>query len=490
MLLTVVLAVVSYHVLIDSTSSWDYSGIRLQRSFALRAGAPLYPPRDAGAVLITLYGPVGAVAYLPATIARRPAGAVLAGQLLSWLFVFGTLGWLHCRSARRAGRQWRWAALGFLTGAALIVDVRPLEYVAFTVHVDAPALALAAMACGLLVFRDRDAGWCRLLAAASCAVLALWTKQMVLPLLVVLPVYLALTAGRRAAGRFLLCLLLAAGLISAAVWWLFDPVDLLFHLWTMPSRHLDGIGPGLLLSGVERLLRETAVIWVVAGAALVLLLRRRHAGVDPWQWRREPAVLFILVGLAELPLALLGYLKIAGDVNAMSYVAYFIICGATLLLAGEASATSERAARAARRTLWALPAGLLLMVMLVQEPGSLDTWRRPLALAELPHERAFEYARRHPHEIYFPRLTLVSYLAEGEIYHQSAGLLDRQAAGLPLSQEHLRAHLPARMRAIAMAENGFMSEIEELGLPEFSQAFHDPQLPGFVIYRRPDDESP
>ena len=135
-----------------------------------------------------------------------------------------------------------------------------------------------------------------------------------------------------------------------------------------------------------------------------------------------------------------------------------------------------------------IPAVVLPIVLLFQEPGTLRTLTRPFPAGELPHQIAFDYARRHPGEIYFPRMTLVHLLAEGEVYHQVIGVLDRAYAEFPLTEDHLRAHLPPEMKGIAFFENVFMSEIEYYDPLGFSRQIRDPELPGFVVWVPPEEE--
>ena len=470
--LTLGLAMAGYHVLIGYSETWDYNAVRLQRTFVLAAGEPLYAGRDSGAVLDMIYGPISAVAYLPATLWRTPAPAVLAGQVLSLLFVLTpVLGWLW---RRRRGEIWP-TAFGGLTFAFLVIDSRPLEYAAFTVHADAPALGLGMLALAVLgTGREESPKHLRLAASASLAVLAVWTKLMMLPLLLALPAVLAWTSGRRTAFAWLGWLGLTGSALSALLIWIFGPLEpLLFNLWTVPARHTLGeLTAGAALSALGRLAFEAAPVLGLWVLALVL----RWTG-ERGEWRRDPAVSLGFVALTMLPLAILGLRKAGGDINAFAYVIYFLASGAVLSLAASARD------RVARRVLLAAPSLLALLVLFVQEPGSLRTWREEVEFASFPHQRAYDYLRAHPGRLYFPRITLAHLLAEGVVYHQSNGIADREISGFPMTSEHLRAHIPSGLQGVAFADNGFRSIVTYLRLPEFSEPGDDPELPGFVIYR-------
>lgn len=485
-LYSLLLLLVAVHVFRDHLESWDLNGIRLQRTFALAAGMPLYPPPGEGTAMLPLYGPVGAVAYLPAVLARTPTAAVAIGQLLALFYFFAPpLAW-HLLLGRRT-----LALLAFLLFAAAGVDLWPLEYAAFTVHVDAPALGLALLAC-LAAYRSTPATWRSAYAvSALCAVLALWTKQVVLPLLVALPLYLLLTEGAKSARRYLVVLAGVGLLVGGVIFLGFGSPRLLwFHLVTVPGRHPWRFGGGghALLTGTRLLFSELAVLWAICLASLALRadwLRRTAAGRD-WRrvLRRQPWPLLWLVGLLMVPTAVLGLVKEGGDRNALSYTAYFLLAGATLsLLTAAMAAEDQRDRRRVRAGLVVTPALILAAVVTLQEPGCLAPWRHTRDRDVLPQELAFRYARAHPGEAYFPRLTLSSYLAEGRLYHQSPGFIDAYYAGVPIADEALWAHLPPRLRIVAFERNGYEGQVRFLPFYErLEPAPDDPDLPGFAIY--------
>lgn len=474
---TLLLALAGFHVVSDAAQTWDYSVIRLQRSFVLAAGEPIYPGRDEGPILNAIYGPVGAVAYLPATLATTPATAVTVGQVLSLVFVLLPPAVILWRATERRRRML--SVLGVLLFAAVTLDLRPLEYIATTIHVDAPGLALALVAWTIFTgLRPSDGGridatgWA---AAALWAALAVWTKLMLLPLLVAMPLWALLTGGWRRALRASVVLALALGVVTAAVVELFGPADrLFFNVWTVPSSHTvpQVTDFSELLRGTGRLLREGSTAWALW---LIVGVARLVRGAD---WRREPACVYGFLGLLLAPFSVFGLLKLGGDVNALGFSTYFVLVGAVASLVAEA-----RDSALARRSLVVLPALVAAIVVFIQEPEALTSWRTQ-SDASLPHQVAYEYALEHPGEVYFPRITLASLLAEGRIYHQSVGLLDRQLAGASPSKEHLWAHLPENLQAIALAENGFERDIKLVGLPEFDHQTREPELPGFVVYRR------
>ena len=474
----VTLVLVGYHVLIDWTRNWDFNAVRLQRSFVLAAGEPIYPAEDSGPILLALYGPVGAVAYLPATLMPTPASAVLAGQALSLVFFLLPAAFLVRARPGASGEpvSRAAAAFGLVLVAALVIDLPPLEYVAFTIHVDAPAVALGVLSWAALL-RARgphETRW--LVAAALLASLGVWTKLMLLPLLAALPLWALATGGWRRALRLAVVLTVVLAAVSALMVLAFGPLDrLIFNTWTIPTRHTSEhfADPAVLLRAAKRLLTQNAVAWALWLAVLAARLTRRTE--DRLQ---DPALAYGALGLVLVPISILGLLKTGGDVNAFSYVLYPVVIGTVLSLVD-----GSRRSVLARRVLAGLPSCLLLAVMALQEPGFLESWRRPLRTSELPHQIAFEYARDHHGEVYFPRITLASLMGEGRAYHQLVGIIDREIAGFAPTEEHLRACLPEKMKGVAFAENGFSAEVGRLNVLGFRREERDPELPGFIVFR-------
>src|SRR5580692_1750943 len=71
------------------TPLWSVNGARLMPSFAVAKGVEyhvLFPP--GGPLYCSLYGPLVAIVYLPATLFPSPNSAVLAGAAITVLLCF------------------------------------------------------------------------------------------------------------------------------------------------------------------------------------------------------------------------------------------------------------------------------------------------------------------------------------------------------------------------------------------------------------------
>src|SRR5207245_4082445 len=75
-------------------SLFAWNAARLAPTFALAHGYRLYYGPNSGPVLDTIYGPVTALIYLPATLAHLPTDAVIIGSVVSSVLYFGPVAWL------------------------------------------------------------------------------------------------------------------------------------------------------------------------------------------------------------------------------------------------------------------------------------------------------------------------------------------------------------------------------------------------------------
>jgi hypothetical protein len=103
-------------------------------------------------------------------------------------------------------------------------------------------------------------------------------------------------------------------------------------------------------------------------------------------------------------------------------------------------------------------------------------------LSKNPSQEAYEYAKRHPGEAYFPWNPISSLLAEGKLYHTTFGLWDRDLAGLKISDEHVRAYIPRNIKIMAFRLS--KTEDRRIGrfLPEFKRKVTVEGLPGWTVY--------
>ncbi len=456
---------------------YNLNWIRLQKTFAMAYGYPLYYGPDSGPVLGTMYPPVSILAYLPVTLFSSPFSAMRAAELLNVAYFFLPVLVMLISCRPREQRPLLFPLLAFLLFAFLPFFISSLRSAAFYIHVDAPTLGLAAVACALLTCARNRESLPVLFSSALFAILAVWSKQVAVPLLLALPLYVFLVFGRKTLVRYLLCLAVSGGIISGIFIGVYGFKELYFQLITIPGSQglieKEGLPP--LVYASYKLLVESSPI-LLMGCLVVRPLMSLNASketLSAW-FRDNPSLLMLLVSLFMLPTSLLGRAKLGGSSNTLCYTTFFLAV-AVMLAFVQASVVPS-----VKKKLVAIVA----IFLLIQIPSLYYKFVYP-DHKNLDFVRtAYDYLKKHPGETYFPRLTIMHLLVEKKLYHDSMALMDREMAGYPVSKEQLAAHLPSGFQQIAFLK-GKEGDIEWLHLPEFSQITDDPELPGFFVHRRP-----
>jgi len=449
---------------------WVWSGCRLAPALGWLQGYPLYSPVDAGPVNGWLYGPVAAVAWLPAALARSPAPALLIAAVINLAFLLLPI----FAATRRATREARIdGGLAFAAAAAALLLFYPTWYMAAALSVDAVAAGLGAAACVALL--GPEAGPRRIVLAALLAALATWTKQVEAPLALGLAAWLWFHRRSRAALGFAAAHAAALLLIAAPVFTLLSARDVVFNLWTVPAHHpLPG---GWSTARVEllELVRYSAPLWIPCAGALFLARRGRTA------WAPAGASVFLVAALAVLPTGVLAAIKLGGDRNSLHSV-YFLAIATALALAGEWPAGLRRSRE--WRTAGLLTAAVLATTLSFRQT---EAHARLTALpAQCLSQEDWAFARTRPGEIYFPWDPLATLLAEGKMYHFEYGVFDRIAAGRPLTAAQLASGLPTRPALVIYPKADYPRTM----LAGFPGYVFDRTTDGWIVFRAPPGAAP
>jgi len=471
-----------------------WNNIRLLPAFMATAGLPLYFPRDTGPVLDMMYGPFNAYAYVPvALLTKDPTLVSEIAKCFTILYYFGPVLWLTCHKLPKELRQWVIALYVFLFFAYYSYDSQALIGSAFSNHADAPALGFSATACIFLFYRKHKEAWGPLWASALFATMAIWTKQVTLPLLFALPFCLWLMEDGRYLGRYLFCLIVTLCLSTVLFCRMYGTETLWFNL---------------IINPMHQPWEES--LFKVQGRALVELLQRmrwislvtffylayewralQRYPISRFEWfSRNRWIMFTIVGIFMIPTSIIGRLKIGGALNALSFTIYFLIVGVGLLFLKILLARSESGAY--RWTQMMIKCGVVFAVlssMTINTPSLtyyfLFLKKNIVELSSTPGKNACLFLEEHPNEVYLPWNTLSHFLAEKKLYHFDYAISDRDASGFPLTPEHFQAHLPSKMRWVAfppMTQDEYVMKY----LPEFSQRGTLPELPGWIVYSRPE----
>jgi hypothetical protein len=468
------------------TPFWNVNGSRLMMSLALAKGVNYYvllPP--GGPLYSTLYGPMAAIVYLPATLLSSPNSAVLAGSAITILLCFSAVAYLHF-APLNAPRN-TVDVLAFLTAGFLVCYLEPLKYSCFNIHADGPGLAFGAAACGVLYPGNREKWRMALPFSALFAILSISSKQMFLPVPFALLAWLMVIDGGRLAMRYLVWLVVLGALVGATALFIAGPENLYHSLIWMPAHHPwnQASHVASFVQSARHFIRLSMPVPVLLLASLVYWwMERRPQPTDLRAWADNRCVPLLLVGVALLPFSIAGRAKTGGDINSLSFALFFLACGLTVMLAD----VSRFAPLPATRLLAVSTLVAIVLPLAISEaPLVLNIRSRIRQLPEAGQQVAFAYLTRHPGEAYFPWFPLAHYFAEHQFRHYGFGIADRLLAHEPLTMAEFRAYVPSDPRIVAFAGDG-SPDVWGFDLmqffPEYNHQVRDPDLPGWQVYAK------
>jgi hypothetical protein len=429
-----------------------------------------------------------AIAYLPATLFPTPNSAILAGSVITVVLCFSAVAFLHFAHLKR--KRSAVDGLAFLTAGFLMCFLPPLTYSCFSIHADGPGLAFGAVACGAL-YAGRAEKWrAALLVSALCAVLSVFCKQTFLPVPIALLVWVLAVEGRKVAGRYLLYLVAAGVIATAASIATWGPEPLYHCLIWVPAHHPwrgdSGIGTWMWSARLFIELSYPVLILLLAGAIYFALSGPIREG----RWRpllMNRCVPPLLVGIAEIPFSILGNSKSGGDINSFSFALFFLSCGATMMLAdlwhGAKTAPTRHVAMS-------VLLATVLPLAAYEVPAVHHTWSEARGLPQSEEQLAFAYLKEHPGKAYFPYFPLAHLYAEGQFRHFIWGLADRAMAGETVSMTEFHAYVPPDAEEIVFADSDDPAGPRVFGfdlmkfLPEYSRSVDDPELHGWLAYAK------
>ena len=477
-----VAADLAYRALRATRIQWN--DVRLIPTFSFVSGYDLYALPDSGPILNMVYGPVAALAYLPATLFSTPTGAILCGSLLSMVLVL-LPAFLLVRECRvRYGLE---SHLFVLLCFVVYFHLRFSPAIELSdIHVDPATMGLCLLAWWFAMRHGDEPGFSpSLVGAAACVSLAPWAKQSSAPVAAVILLYFLLAGTRGAAWRYLASTgVISVALLSGALW-AFGGENLKFSLLDVPLRQ-----PSILhkWGWYEPLVEDFMDMGVVAAvAAMVLMVRGRGGAPDgssPDRTRNSVWSFFVLTALVALPLAVPAFLVVGGALNNYLLIDLFMtlaVVGWFMSVLSDGALPSDgRIAKGAKLVL-----ALLLVAQMgralpdvVQLRGLIPTYDQGISA------RAYRFALEHPQAVYLPWNPLASLMADRELYHVAYGVVDREYAGIPIDEAHYRRHLPPRLEYVAF-KHGFGIEGKLLRrFPEFRCRVEFEGMPDWSFYKK------
>jgi len=469
--------------------------IDLLPAYMIAHGLNLYYGVHNGPVLDMMYGPMNAVAYWPVTLFSHlsDSGAMI-GEFITAFYYFIPAIWLIFGGRWRNSRQLAYCAAIFLAFILYSIQSPVLGDSAFSNHADAPALGWAGLACMLILQRDnRMVNW-RLWCSAICAVLSVWTKQVMLPIVAAIPLYIFLADDARTAWRYFIRISLVSVVAFVGFMWGFGFKEVWFNLVVHPWSEPWEVGL-MKVQGraVVELMQECRWSALILASYLVYDSRSWfQTASDMRKWFQHHSwTLFMLVGLMMIPTSILGRIKIAGALNALSFSVYFLAMAVVNLALDVYSSRQQRTYDPLANMISKVVVIFYVIssTMLQGPPLGFYFMHLTTALSRLEHTPSsyvYEFARTHPDEVYFPRNTLSYFLSTGRLTHYDVAVYERYIAGFPVVGKHFDDFLPPKMKWVAYPPDVDGTNFIKMWLPEFSKQTTLPELPGFAVYIRPD----
>ena len=461
-----------------------WNDMRVARRLALLHGYRLYSGLDPnGPVIGTLHAPLSHLLYLPAGFINDPAFAIIAGSCISFLLIFGPLTWLHLGGRGKSRRVLLLSSCALAACGLVIQENHDMAECAFNIHVDAAALGFATLAAGILYRSSDRLSTRRLMVSALFSVLSVWSKQTMAPLLLVLPLFLLLTDGLARAMRYLVCLLIAGGVVSALMVSLFwPPQPMLFDILTLAGNRPPKSGNVFLVFRAFQALREDGLFALITALFLVLNV----AFFTPRKWRDTLAsnrwLLFCMLGAFLLPTSFAAFSTQGAYVNHLGVVLYFLLISATVGMCDYFGAETTNDGGFMSRASKLLVSVLILLNI---NPGAmlfLDLWR---AMDHTPTEVAYKYALGHRGKAYFPYNPLPALFVEGKMYHIDYALFDREIRGYPLTEGQFRSGIPPGARLVAFPPGTMPLSKAMINFVADSRRVIEPGLEGWTVFERP-----
>jgi len=453
-----------------NVADWGWNDARMARGVALWYGYSLYPGRDSQVPIIgTMHGPVPHLLYSCLAFLKDPTLLLIAGCTLSCLLYFGAVFWLHWRTGHGVAGLY-----GFCACTALLLASPGAADSALRVHVDACAICCAILAAGLLM-QTAPAGNRTLTWSAVLVMLSVASKQTMAPAALALACFVWMADGRRAFVRYVAVEIAAAVAIFGAMLAFFRPPrDLLFNTFLLPANQpRTGAIVSRVLSGLVQLRGDLAV--TAPPLVLLLALFALSSGDLREKLAKHRWLVFLWMAAFQLPIELRAWSTEGGSFNHLGIVTLFVSMATTVGLTGLWKSDLAWTGLAAR--------ALLVGILLAHFPLPLDILKDLDRVGTNRTQVAYNYARQHPGETYFPMNPLAALLAEGRLTHLDAALYDREIAGFPISSQQLAAGLPSGCEFVAYPPKQILRAAILRGLVNGQPLVQKPGLEGWSVYR-------
>lgn len=443
-------------------SFWNFA--RIWPIKLLLAGEPLYSGANAGIVNGNLYGPYAHYFYLPALLANDIDVQVMLGSALSTLILLIPSMLIIGEFITEPKNKRITLAAGTIFFLLIVQSSEPLRQVFRNIHADAPAIGISALALYFINRHLRNNDNVSLYAACALAATAVWTKQIAVPVVVLIPIIMwrlkSLQSGRKTLNH-MISIGLAVSVVTLLICRQFSEVYL--NIWKIPGSHpwfttlfennfpkiVSSPGKlGMKLQVLVEACAEITIHSIVIFAILFIfgLVVKKLKAVNFSEFTGKNLLSVIWLGLLFLPMGLLGRVKVGGDLNPFGFPLYFfaLVCSIlfviTLQKIGEISIFPNLTKSIKHLTFLALIilTGLTATWISAKRLNQAVKWK---TIPKWSEDEAVAYLKSHD-KCYFPWNPVAHLEAKKQAVHFQYAIYDRDLAGLPITQEHYALGLP------------------------------------------------
>jgi hypothetical protein len=461
----------AFHETLLLNTRWGWSACRLAPTIGLLHGYPLYSPADHGPINGWLYGPVAALAWIPAALGGSPQPALFIAAAIDLVLLLAPLAVAGAVFSAGPGKP---RLLGFAYGAAGLLLIYPTWYMASVLNADAIAVALGAGSC-LVLAGPGEPRLRRLLPAALLGALAAWTKQVEAPLVVAQLGWLWLSRGRSSVLHYAAAYAGTLAVVSGVFLACMGPRGIAFNMWVVPAgQAFQGGWPAAWAESAE-FVRYAGIFYI---PCLLILLPSAQATPKGFGGgARDALTLLLLAALVLMPLCVMAVIKVGGDRNSL-HPAYYLAVAAVIALSREASASGLLVP--VRRTLPLLAACTVVFLAVRQVAGY-------PALSMLPgrclSQEAWTYSRLHPASVYYPWDPLATLMGEGRAYPFEYGVQDRILARQEPADAQIQGCFPTQPESIVYPRVDGNQLVQKRYFPDYALVS---VTADWLIYRRKD----
>jgi len=455
---------VSASLFIGTCPSRWVDAFRLTPSVAFWLRYPLLEHPVHGALIDWPYGPVAALAYLPAAFFYRfPLVTLNLAGITSFLLVAGASG-LVISSFFRDRNKYRTEFISLvLLFLIYSLKVEPSRMVMTEPMSDSIALFLALLAVFLLG-RYRQADLKKEIVIWSCISLAFWSKQTSLPLFILVPLS-QIIWGRHLAPRLILVGAITFSVISVVMIGVFGWESITYSMFkvlpqlrvkTQLNFDFGALADLRSVAGMVSILKGTweAICFATFPILILLFLLRFRLMSDS---RSHPgfrlAQICFLFSIGTLPASVIARISGGGSYNSLAMPVLLLSLGVLGLMA----AALESEPQLERHTRLAIKVFLVFSVVALL-PEVISVRRDYQFRARWVAFRSLDLFRRHPNDAYDATTPFWGLVENKRLYHSTTGLRHRAGAGFQVDKKRLLEFLPYEAHFVLVDPTGFRQE--------------------------------